>query len=170
MPDIIAELPPEHTIILRHGFVWLLAVFSASGGLLSGYAIGLVGVLSSSSTFTRTFPDLQLPDRSTPTFVVVFLLSAAFGSSPAVGGLCAGRFGRKRTIVAGAAIGVLSGVLMAMTPEGDDAWLYLTRALSGISTGITSVSVPLYQSEVAPVQLRGKLMATFQLAVTLGIL
>ena len=55
-------------------------------------------------------------------------------------------------------------------PTGDVSWLYVTRFCSGLSVGVISVAVPLYQSEIAPVQLRGRLMATFQLAVTLGIL
>ena len=64
--------------ILRHGFVWLIAAFSAAGGLLQGYAIGLVGGLQDSSPFKKAFPGL-LPHGSdrTPTFVIVFLAGAA---------------------------------------------------------------------------------------------
>ena len=160
----------EGAAILRHGFVWLLAVFSAAGGMVQGYAIGLVEALSSSSTFHMAFPDLLQRHDATPTFVVVFVLGTAVGSLPLIAGAAAATLGRKRTIVIGAAIGVLAGIIMAATPEGNVRWLYSMRALSGVSVGMLSVSVPLYQSEIAPAHLRGKLMATFQLAVTLGIM
>ena len=158
--------------LLKHGFVWLLATFSSSGGLYQGYAIGLLNGLSTSSTFEEAFPDL-LPasdQQATPAFVFVFVLGAAAGALPPIAGLAAGLLGRKKAIVLGALIGAVSGVLMAATPAGDVVWLYCTRFVSGIAVGILSVLIPLYQSEVAPVQLRGRLMATFQLAVTLGIL
>lgn len=152
--------------ILRHGFVWLIAAFSAAGGLLQGYAIGLVGGLQDSSPFKKAFPGL-LPHGSdrTPTFVIVFLAGAAAGSLPLVGGWAGRLFGRKATIAGGALLGVSGGLIMAAAPEGDDPWLYTGRALSGVAVGVVSVAVPLYQSEIAPVHLRGKLMATFQLAV-----
>ena len=45
--------------LLRHGFVWLVAVFSSTGGLQSGYGIGLATGLATSSTFQDAFPDLN---------------------------------------------------------------------------------------------------------------
>jgi hypothetical protein len=155
--------------LLRHAFVWLLATFSAAGGMVQGYAIGLASGLSASSTFDSAFPDL-LHKHGSPMFVVVFVLGAAGGSSPPIAGLATVALGRKATIVCGAIISVIAGVFMAATPAGNVSWLCSMRALSGISVGLISVAVPLYQSEIAPVHLRGKLMATFQLGVTLGIL
>ena len=155
--------------LLRHGFVWLVAVFSSTGGLQSGYGIGLATGLATSSTFQDAFPDLN-PHQATPPFVLIFLLGAVVGSLPPISASIAGTFGRKRAIIGGAALGVVAGVAMAATTAGDTRWLFATRFVSGVSVGIISVAVPLYQSEVAPVHLRGRLMATFQLAITLGIL
>ena len=151
--------------LLRYGFVWLLAAFSSAGGLFQGYAIGLVTSLTTSSTFDKSFPKL-LPAKKTPDFVLVFLMGCA-GGALATGVL---PFGRKRSIIGAAALGVVAGVLMAAAPARDVVWLYVTRFLSGLSVGGLSVLVPLYQSEVAPAPQRGRLMATFQLAVTLGIM
>ena len=75
----------DQTPLLRHGFVWLLAAFSSSGGLFQGYAIGLVNGLSTSSTFNEAFPDLLPPDtgaQATPDFVFVFVLGCAAGALP----------------------------------------------------------------------------------------
>ena len=48
----------------------------------------------------------------------------------------------------------------------------LTRGqgLIGIAIGLASAACPVYISEVAPKQLRGRLVTLFQLAVTVGIL
>ena len=160
---------------MHTGFVWLLAAFSSAGGLFQGYAIGLVNALSTSTTFLEAFPDLlpaEHEHNATPNFVFYFVIGTAAGAMSSC--IPAMVLGRKATIILGALIGVGAGLLMAATPvlagAGDVSWLYLTRFISGISVGALSVCVPLYQSEVAPVQLRGRLMATFQLAVTLGIL
>ena len=63
------------------------------------------------------------------------------------------------------------GTVMSVAPNRHFVTsLYVGRGVSGIATGALSVLVPLYQSEVAPCAIRGKLMATFQLAITLGIM
>ncbi len=46
----------------------------------------------------------------------------------------------------------------------------LARILGGLAIGGASVISPMYISEIAPPKMRGKLTATFQLAIVLGIL
>lgn len=43
------------------------------------------------------------------------------------------------------------------------------RALAGISVGITSMVVPLYQAEIAPKEIRGRIVAVQQWSITWGI-
>lgn len=45
-----------------------------------------------------------------------------------------------------------------------------TRTVAGIGVGIVSVLVPLYQSEMAPKWIRGTLVCTYQLSITMGLL
>ena len=61
---------------MRHGFVWLLVAFSAAGGMVQGYSIGLASGLAPSTTFKEAFPEL-LPNHTTPSFVSIFLLGCA---------------------------------------------------------------------------------------------
>lgn len=44
------------------------------------------------------------------------------------------------------------------------------RTVAGIGVGIVSVLVPLYQSEMAPKWIRGTLVCTYQLSITIGLL
>ena len=142
--------------LLRHGFVWLLAAFSSTAGLYQGYCIGLLNALSTSTTFNEAFPDLMPVHQATPDFVFVFVLGAVAGALPPIAGLAAGSLGRKATIILGALVGVVAGVLMAATPAGDVSWLYVTRFLSGMAVGVISVLVPLYQSERLIVEMETK--------------
>lgn len=48
--------------------------------------------------------------------------------------------------------------------------LVVGRAISGICIGITSTIVPVYQSEIAPKEIRGRIVALQQWAITWGIL
>lgn len=48
--------------------------------------------------------------------------------------------------------------------------LCIGRVLAGISVGITSMVVPLYQSEIAPKEIRGRIVAVQQWSITWGIM
>lgn len=45
-----------------------------------------------------------------------------------------------------------------------------SRTVAGVGVGIVSVLVPLYQSEMAPKWIRGTLVCTYQLSITVGLL
>ena len=49
------------------------------------------------------------------------------------------------------------------------AWLIFARVVAGIAIGVASFVAPLYISEIAPVEIRGKLVSINQLALTIGI-
>ena len=44
------------------------------------------------------------------------------------------------------------------------------RVVSGISVGMASTTIPLYQSETAPKWIRGALVSCYQFAITIGLL
>ena len=49
-------------------------------------------------------------------------------------------------------------------------FLIIVRIIGGIGVGITSVVAPIYISELALSQNRGKLVSLYQFSITLGIL
>jgi sugar porter (SP) family MFS transporter len=61
----------------------------------------------------------------------------------------------------------LGGVGAALAPG--TAWLILARVVAGVAIGVASFVAPLYISEIAPVEIRGKLVSINQLAITIGI-
>lgn len=78
------------------------------------------------------------------------------------------RFGRKKLLYAAALLFVLAALgCTFFTPF---AWLITARIAGGAAVGIASSVVPLYLSEIAPPDKRGRLVTYYQLAVTIGIL
>jgi SP family sugar:H+ symporter-like MFS transporter len=61
----------------------------------------------------------------------------------------------------------------ALTPAqaiSDWVQIMMGRFIAGWGVGALSAAVPVYQSETAPKEIRGTLVATYQLLITLGIL
>ena len=81
--------------------------------------------------------------------------------------LLADWIGRRRSILVGSIVFIVGVTLHVFSP-GIEVF-YVGRVVSGIGVGILSMVVPLYLSEIAPSNVRGKLTSTYQLAVTAGI-
>jgi MFS transporter, SP family, galactose:H+ symporter len=145
-----------------HGkrFVYLAAVISALGGLLFGYDIG---VISGAILFVKR--DFSLSPGMEEIVVSSVLLGSLVGA--AVGGILADRLGRRKLLIITAVVFGLGGIGAALAPG--TAWLVVARVVSGIAIGIASFVAPLYISEIAPVDIRGKLVSINQVALTSGI-
>jgi sugar porter (SP) family MFS transporter len=61
----------------------------------------------------------------------------------------------------------LAAIAAALAPG--TAWLILARVVAGVAIGVASFVAPLYISEIAPVDIRGKLVSINQVALTSGI-
>ena len=78
------------------------------------------------------------------------------------------KFGRKNTLYFVAAAYLFSSIGTALA---DNWYLFLCfRFIGGLGVGISSVTAPIYISEVSPADRRGRLVGLFQFNVVLGIL
>ncbi len=77
------------------------------------------------------------------------------------------RLGRKKLMVLAALLFLVAAAGCTFFPVF--SWLIGARILSGLAVGIASTVVPLYLSEIAPDDKRGRLVTYYQLAVTIGI-
>lgn len=57
-----------------------------------------------------------------------------------------------------------------MTASNGIALLVVGRVIAGLCIGIASAMVPVYQAEVAPKEIRGRVISLQQWAITWGIL
>ena len=140
--------------------VYLATSISALGGLLFGYDIGII---SGAILFIKK--DFSLSPSLEEIVVSSVLLGSLVGAG--AGGTLADRLGRRRLLIVTAIVFGLGAIGAALAP--DTAWLITARFVAGTAIGIASFVAPLYISEIAPVQIRGKLVSINQVALTSGI-
>jgi sugar porter (SP) family MFS transporter len=97
--------------------------------------------------------------------VSIVLIGAMIGAI--VGGAVADRIGRRATLVWAGGIFIVGSVLAPLS--ANVLVLIVARAIIGIGIGFTSVTAPVYVSELAPPQSRGMLIGLYQFALTVGI-
>ena len=145
----------------NRSFVYLAAAFAALGGLLFGYD---TGVISGAELFLRK--DFPLSTFAMEIIVSGVLAGAAVGAL--VGGRLADLFGRRKLLIATAIIFAAGAILCAAAQSPQ--MLVAGRIIVGLGIGLSSSTVPVYISEVAPADARGWQVSLFQLAITVGIL
>lgn len=146
----------------NYGYVWLVSSVAAMGGLLFGWDWVVIG--GAKPFFQRYF---QLTTEAQIGWANSCALVGCL-----VGALVAGalsdRFGRKRLLVAAALIFAATSLGNAFA--NNFAIFIAWRMLGGVAIGLASNLSPMYIAEVAPAQIRGKLVAINQLTVVIGIL
>ncbi|GAB5590991.1 hypothetical protein Unana1_05891 [Umbelopsis nana] len=149
--------------LIANPFVFATAVFASLGGMLFGYDQGVISGVLVMPHFMDRFP-LNPTEKG---FVVAILELGCWAGAWAAG-FFADKIGRKFTIVLGTIVFLLGASLQAGAQN--ISFLFGGRFVCGLSIGILSMVVPLYQSEISPPEIRGSLVALQQFAITVGIL
>ncbi|XP_055373540.1 glucose transporter type 1 isoform X9 [Condylostylus longicornis] len=101
--------------------------------------------------------------------VSIFAIGGMLGGFS--GGWMANRFGRKGGLLLNNVLGISGACLMGFTKVSHSyEILFLGRFIIGVNCGLNTSLVPMYISEIAPLNLRGGLGTVNQLAVTVGLL
>jgi sugar porter (SP) family MFS transporter len=145
---------------VRNGFILKVSLIAGLGGILYGFDMG---VIAAALIFVRESFSLSM--RMEEVVVSVVLVGAMSGAF--AGGAIADIIGRRATLLWGGAIFVVGSLLAPASPNV--ATLIVARALLGVAIGFTSVTAPVYVSELAPPRSRGTLIGLYQFALTLGI-
>lgn len=153
-----------------------IAVLSAFGALLFGLDIGYIAPILECASFKRDvahLPDWHNPrvriDDYTAGFIVgVFSIGCIISCLPPVSAHCINVWGRRSSIIIGSATFLAGSVLQVFAIS--IPMILAGRFISGLSIGLLSAVVSLYQSELAPPSLRGCLTSVYQLMITAGIL
>jgi SP family arabinose:H+ symporter-like MFS transporter len=131
------------------------------GGFLFGFDTAVI-----SGTVRPVKETFGLDNMGEGWFVSSALLGCIAGV--AVSGKLGQLLGRKKLMLAAAILFALSA--WGCSDAGSASTLIMYRLLGGVGIGFASVVCPMYISELAPSQIRGKLISFYQLAITLGIL
>lgn len=139
-------------------------LFISISAALAGLLFGLdIGVISGALPFlTHHF---SLSSHEQEWVVSIMMLGAALGA------LCNGwvshRLGRKYSLMAGAVLFAIGSLGSAGATSVE--MLLMFRLLLGLAVGVASYTAPLYLSEMATENVRGKMISLYQLMITLGI-
>jgi sugar porter (SP) family MFS transporter len=85
-----------------------------------------------------------------------------------IAGKIADRYGRKKGLLVAAALFFISSLCMAFSVNKDV--FIASRFVAGIGVGMASMLSPMYIAEIAPAELRGRMVAINQLTIVIGIL
>lgn len=141
--------------------VVLTAAIAGLGGLLFGYD---TGVIAGALLFIKH--DFGLGSFAQGLVVAAVPIGAVGGA--ALAGPAADTYGRRLMILIAAGVFIVGALGSAAAPGVDV--LVAARVVIGVAIGLASAAAPVYISEVAPPDSRGRLVSFFQLAVTIGIL
>lgn len=138
---------------------WSMVV--ALGGFLFGFD---TAVISGAEKSIQQFWHLSVVEHGLTISIALIgtVIGSLFGAKPS------DMFGRKSTLYFVAIAYLLSSIGTAMADNWHVFLIY--RLLGGLGVGISSVTAPIYISEVSPADKRGRLVGLFQFNVVLGIL
>ncbi|MCA0366254.1 MAG: sugar porter family MFS transporter [Bacteroidetes bacterium] len=140
-------------------FFWSLS--AALGGFLFGFDTAVI------SGVEQTLQKLwHLNAFEHGITVSIALIGTVIGSI--IGGFPADKFGRKISLLIIALLYLISSVGTAYAVDWPIFLIF--RFFGGLGVGVSSVVAPLYISEIAPAQKRGRLVAMFQFNIVFGIL
>jgi sugar porter (SP) family MFS transporter len=142
-------------------YLYFVTFVAALGGLMFGFE---TAVINGAIFYVAEY--FQLNE-----FMKGFVVSTALAGC-VVGALAIGRtgdrYGRRYMLKVMAGLFLFSMIATGLAPN---IWVFIIgRFIGGIAVGGASVLTPMYISEVSPPRLRGRLVATNQLAIVTGIL
>lgn len=123
-----------------------------SGFLLFGYDQGVFGGLLSNRSFLQTFnnPNSTIQGQIVATYdigcIMGTIVSMFFGD----------KLGRRRCIFVGCIILIIGGILQAASYSL--APMIVGRIVAGVGNGMNTIAIPIWQSETAKAENRGKLI------------
>jgi len=145
------------------GYVWLISIVAALGGLLFGWDWVVIG---GAKPFFERFFHIQGNAALSGWANSCALIGCLFGAL--IAGVLSDKFGRKRLLA-------LAATLFAVTSIGNGLaqtfTIFITwRMVGGVGIGLASSLSPMYISEVAPARMRGRLVSVNQLTIVIGVL
>ncbi|PLB49121.1 putative MFS monosaccharide transporter [Aspergillus steynii IBT 23096] len=150
-----------------------MGVFVSMGGFCFGYDTGQISGFLEMKDFLQRYG--QLGSDGTYYFsnvrsgLIVALLSIGTLIGALIAAPIADRIGRKWSITGWCGILCIGITVQISSPSGNWVQVAMGRWVAGLGVGALSLLVPMYQAESAPRHIRGALVSTYQLFITLGI-
>ncbi|KAF7588630.1 hypothetical protein BBP40_005441 [Aspergillus hancockii] len=156
--------------LIQNRKVFGVALFACLGGLLYGYNQGVFSGVLTMYSFEQHMGDAVTNQTKKGWLTAILELGAWFGAL--YSGVLCERYSRKYTILGNVCIFCIGVIVQttAVAGNGGPSNILGGRFITGMGVGSLSMSVPMYNAEIAPPEVRGSLVALQQLAITFGIM
>ncbi|KAL5604309.1 hypothetical protein BROUX41_002282 [Berkeleyomyces rouxiae] len=151
-----------------------VGMFAAFGGVLYGYDTGTISGILAMKYWLKEFSTGHTNSDGSPAItsgqesLIVSILSVGTFIGSLASPLLSDRIGRRLGLVLVTWVFNL-GVAMQTAATSQDLFI-AGRFFAGLGVGLISAIIPLYQSETAPKWIRGLIVGSYQLAITIGLL
>ncbi|KAL7893360.1 general substrate transporter [Trichoderma sp. SZMC 28014] len=159
--------------LVKNFRVFSLAAFACIGGVLYGYNQGMFSGVLAMPSFKQHMGaydplDANASQTKKGWLTAILELGAWFGTL--FSGFMAEAISRKYGIIVACCIFIIGVVVQACSISAGYSAILGGRFVTGMGVGSLSMIVPIYNSEVAPPEVRGALVALQQLAICFGIM
>lgn len=146
---------------MNSGKILFWSITVALGGFLFGFDTAVI---------SGAEQEIQKLWGLSDTMIGQMIAMALYGTivGALFGGIPADKLGRKMTLIWIGILYLVSALGSALAP--DVYWLMFFRFIGGLGVGASSVAAPMYITEIAPTESRGRLTALFQFNIVFGIL
>ena len=144
-------------------FIYFICLVSAMGGLLFGYDWVVIG---GAKPFYELYFGITDSVSDQGLAMTIALIGCMIGACAC--GWLADKIGRKKLLLVSAAVFLMSSI--ATGAFSTFSQFLVARFFGGIGIGIASGLSPMYIAEVAPTEIRGKLVSLNQMTIVVGIL
>lgn len=152
---------PATGAVFNRAYVYAISLVAAISGFLFGFDIA---VINGAIIFLRE--QFRLTEFQTEIAASSLLVGCVAGAS--IAGVLSDRFGRRKILIVSALLFAVSSAGAALPRNLPE--FTVARFLGGVAIGVASVLAPLYIAELAPPQIRGRLVSLNQMAIVTGIL
>ena len=150
----------QNKIIPNKKYFFLVCFVAALGGFLFGFDTAVI-----SGVLEFVVNDFHFNLFMEGWFVSSALLGCIIGVAGA--GKLSDLYGRKKVMLLSACLFFLSALGCMLS--ADSSLLISFRLVGGLGIGVASMICPLYIAEFSPSHFRGRMVALYQLAITIGI-
>ncbi|KAL2148917.1 hypothetical protein VTH82DRAFT_1603 [Thermothelomyces myriococcoides] len=151
----------------------ILGAITAIGGFLFGYDTGQISGMLLFRDFKDRFGQKDTPEGRDFIPIIESLVVSLMSIGTLCGALTASYtadwWGRRKSLTFGVAVFII-GCIIQLTAVSSWVHLMMGRFTAGLGIGNLSVGVPMFQSECSPREIRGAVVASYQLLITFGIL
>ncbi|KAK8064419.1 high-affinity glucose transporter [Apiospora phragmitis] len=159
--------------LVKNFKVFRIAAFACIGGVLYGYNQGMFSGLLTMPAFEQHMGEYApldpTADQTKKGWLTAILeLGAWIGTL--LSGFLAESISRKYGILVATTVFVIGVIIQATAQSSTYHGILGGRFITGMGVGSLAMIVPIYNSEVAPPEVRGALVALQQLAITFGIM